>query len=183
MARAKHKVEYGKAQREAKAEAARAGKAAAKRPRGRPSMRTPEIEDEICRRLAEGEGLIQICRDDHMPNRVTVVEWVGKYEDFGIKYREARLRQAECYGDQIIDIADEMRHDALEVPTEDGGYRIMLNSVAVARAKLKIDARHLRMKQLDPRTYGDRQALDITGGVTTIVVSPAIVRGKEDEEE
>lgn len=40
--------------------------------RGRPSKFTPEIADEICERLANGEPLAKICRDEHMPDRTTV---------------------------------------------------------------------------------------------------------------
>ena len=33
----------------------------------RPSKRTPQVEDEICRRISEGETLLAICRDEGMP--------------------------------------------------------------------------------------------------------------------
>lgn len=39
------------------------------------SKYTPELVEEICARLCDGEPLAQICRDPHMPNVRTVYEW------------------------------------------------------------------------------------------------------------
>ena len=44
--------------------------------RGRPSIRTREIENEICRRIACGESLRRICLDERMPCRDTVFRWL-----------------------------------------------------------------------------------------------------------
>ena len=46
------------------------------RRRGRPPIRTRQIENEICRRIAQGESLRQICRDPGMPCRDTVQRWL-----------------------------------------------------------------------------------------------------------
>lgn len=50
--------------------------------RGRPSKFTPEIADEICERLANGEPLAKICRDEHMPTRVAVHDWAKADGEF-----------------------------------------------------------------------------------------------------
>lgn len=42
------------------------------RKRGRPSKFTQEIADEICRRLAMGESLRSICRDEGFPTEAAV---------------------------------------------------------------------------------------------------------------
>ena len=42
---------------------------------GRPSTFSDEIFDVICDRLANGETLSQICRDDPLQNRETVMRW------------------------------------------------------------------------------------------------------------
>ncbi|WP_431196787.1 hypothetical protein [Pseudomonas aeruginosa] len=44
---------------------------------GRPSDYTPEIAQAICMRIAEGESLRMICRDDSMPDKSTVLRWIG----------------------------------------------------------------------------------------------------------
>lgn len=57
----------------------------------RPSTYTPELADLICERLANGESLLQVCRDDGMPSKATIyalecpesgeVRYVGKAND------------------------------------------------------------------------------------------------------
>lgn len=42
----------------------------------RPSSYKPEIVEEICNRLSEGETLEQICRSDHMPSSRAVYDWI-----------------------------------------------------------------------------------------------------------
>ena len=47
--------------------------------------------DEICRRLAVGESLRSICRDDAMPGRQTVADWLARDHKFFDRYTNARL--------------------------------------------------------------------------------------------
>ena len=35
---------------------------------GRPSVYSPELASDICKRLAIGESLVEICREDKMPS-------------------------------------------------------------------------------------------------------------------
>ena len=46
------------------------------RRRGRPTIRSKEIENEICSRIAGGESLRHICLDPNMPCRDTVFRWL-----------------------------------------------------------------------------------------------------------
>ena len=62
-----------------------------KRRRGRPSIRTRQIEDAICCRIAFGESLRQICRDPKMPCRDTIFRWLRK--DKADAHARARLRE------------------------------------------------------------------------------------------
>ena len=59
--------------------------------RGRPSIRTREIENEICSRIAGGESLRHICLDSKMPCRDTVMRLL----------RRDRLRQ-EILGQAVL---------------------------------------------------------------------------------
>lgn len=59
---------------------------------GRPTKYTDALADEICRRIAEGEMLMQIVRDEHMPERKTVYNWMNEHDDF---YTTTRAR-ARC---------------------------------------------------------------------------------------
>jgi Bacteriophage Sf6, terminase small subunit-like len=42
---------------------------------GRPSIYTAELAAEICKRLAVGESLNAICKDDRLPAESTVRHW------------------------------------------------------------------------------------------------------------
>jgi hypothetical protein len=109
---------------------------------GRPSLYTTEIADEICERLAEGESLNAICRDDHMPTRQAVHEWIADNRaGFGDKYARAKEVQLERFAEEIIDIAD-----AVAGETE---------SAAVQAAKLRVDSRKWVAARLMPKKYGD----------------------------
>lgn len=57
---------------------------------GRPSIYSDELAAEICERLANDESLNTICRDDHMPTRQAVHEWIADDRDgFRDKYARA----------------------------------------------------------------------------------------------
>lgn len=72
---------------------------------GRPSSYKPEIADEICERMIEGEDLVQICKDDHMPSRVTVYRWMEANPDFETRIARAREGLADYDASMIAEIA------------------------------------------------------------------------------
>jgi len=112
---------------------------------GRPSVYTPELADEICTRLANGESLRAICnseRDDFMPSIGTILRWVGENDEFQQQYARAREIQAETHADDIVTIADGAAGD---------------DSVKTARDRLRVDARKWVASKLLPKKYGDKQ--------------------------
>jgi uncharacterized protein (UPF0147 family) len=55
------------------------------------TLYTAEIADHILRELRVGRSLQDICREDGMPNRDTVNQWIKQDRDgFAARYREAR---------------------------------------------------------------------------------------------
>jgi Bacteriophage Sf6, terminase small subunit-like len=59
--------------------------------RGRPSIFSPELADRLCERLADGETLRAICRDEGMPDERTVRRWaLDDLEGFSTQYARAR---------------------------------------------------------------------------------------------
>lgn len=66
----------------------------------------PEIADEICDRLATGETLASITRDDHMPNRRSVTDWRHSNAAFRAKYDEARDIGHDAIAEEALRIAD-----------------------------------------------------------------------------
>lgn len=116
----------------------------AKTKRRDPVRFTPEICDEICLRMENGESLSKICRDDHMPAKGTVPKWAQADEAFGKQYARAREALLQHWADQIVDIADTTEADQAKV----------------ALAKLQIESRKWTLAKLMPKVYGDRMQVD-----------------------
>ena len=84
-----------------------------KRPRGRPCLYTDEVAKRLCERIACGESLRSICRDDDMPTEGAVRGWViYDHQGFASQYAHARELRADVWADQILDIAREVPADA-----------------------------------------------------------------------
>jgi len=138
----------------------------------RPSDFTQELADLICERLAEGESLREICRDDDMPNKATVFRWLAAKQEFSDQYARAREEQAETLADEIVEIADEEctmvrseKHPGVKADDDAGNLEVVFDSTAVARNRLRVDARKWVASKLKPKKYGDRVTNEHTGEV------------------
>ena len=68
---------------------------------------SPQIANEICERLAQGESLRGICADMHMPTDTAVRMWaLDNVEGFASQYARARGIGYERLADEIMQIAD-----------------------------------------------------------------------------
>lgn len=127
---------------------------------GRPSAYTQELADLICERLADGESLRSICRDESMPDKATVCRWLAKHQDFRDQYAHAREMQADSLFDENLDIADNANNDWMERFGE-GNEGWQINGEAIQRSKLRIDTRKWMAGKLAPKKYGDKQQIDM----------------------
>lgn len=105
---------------------------------------TPELFDEICERISEGESLRQICLDDHMPNKSNVFRWLADDANLRDQYARARDTQADVIFDECLKIADDAKPDEVQL------------------ARLQIDTRKWMAGKLRPKRYGEK--LDVTSG-------------------
>jgi hypothetical protein len=130
--------------------------------RGRPSSYTPEIAHEILRRIAEGESLRAICREDGFPPASTVRGWVlDDVNGFSEHYVRARQLQAEYWAEEILEITDDGTNDWMEKHDKDGnniGWQ--LNGEHVQRSRLRTDTRKWLLSKVLPKVYGDK--IDVT---------------------
>ena len=110
-----------------------------------------EIFDEICVRIAEGESLRKICKDDKMPSLVAVWKWLNNSEELVKQYTRAREEQAETLVDEMIDIADYKKDDTY---LDENGKEIIDQEV-IARSRLRVDARKWVASKLKPKKFGD----------------------------
>lgn len=125
-------------------------KAAGKARKGRPSKFTEEIATRICERLAAGETLRAICRDEDMPSHVTVLGWAAK-APFSDQYATARETGYRLMADELVEIADDKAGDP-------------------ARDRLRLDTRKWLLSKALPKVYGDKLAhTDGDGGPVRII--------------
>lgn len=132
---------------------------------GRQSEYTQEVADAICERIADGESLRAICRDEAMPSKATVFRWLVEYPDFETKYAHAREAQADALVDEIVSIADEevtmIRADKHKPGAdEDAQVEVVFDQTAVARNKLRVAARQWTAEKLRPKKYGPKLEID-----------------------
>lgn len=134
---------------------------------GRPTLYNQEIADLICEKIIEGESLRNICKADDMPNCSTVFRWMISHDDFCKQYDKAKVEQAEMLADEIISIADE-EHTVIK-SQEGKDIEVTYDSTAVARNRLRVDARKWVASKLKPKKYGDKIDHEVTGSVTLVL--------------
>jgi hypothetical protein len=117
--------------------------------RGRPTLYTAEMADEILARLANGEPLKTICRDDHLPSASTVRGWVmDDREGFSGRYARAKDLGLEANADEIMELPDDFTG---ETPGD------------IAKLRAQLDSRKWLLSKLKPERYGD--SLKLTGQI------------------
>jgi hypothetical protein len=125
--------------------------------RGRPTIYTVDLAEQICTELCTGRTLNDVCRDDGMPAESTVRKWAQEdREGFSARYRLAREIGYHAMADEILDIADDARNDWVARRKANGEGEPMLDHEHVSRAKLRIDVRRWLLSKALPKIYGDR---------------------------
>lgn len=130
--------------------------AATKSRSGRPTTYNEETAEILCVRLAMGESLKRICKDEDMPAQSTVYLWLLRHPEFSEMYTRAREEQAETHADEIVDIADETP-ETKEVKDKEGNViDITLDSAFIQWQRQRIESRKWNAAKQRPRKYGDR---------------------------
>lgn len=114
----------------------------------------------ICARMAKGVSLRSICLADDMPDKATVFRWLAAHKEFRDQYARAREARADAMAEEILEISDDDRDDAITDP-ESGATR--LNAEFVARSRLKVDTRKWLMARMAPKVYGDKVTQELQG--------------------
>ena len=81
----------------------------------RPTHFSEALAAEICRRLADGELLCDICRPARMPSRDTVRRWQSEHGPFRDRYAIARDQQADALAEEAIHVARDADTDRVTV--------------------------------------------------------------------
>jgi hypothetical protein len=105
-----------------------------------------EIANEICEWLMNGKSLRSYCDQPGKTPFTTVLGWLRDdgNEEFRTKYARARETQAEVLADELMQIADEDKIDALKLQHD----------------KMKIETRQWIASKLLPKKYGNRMEFE-----------------------
>lgn len=152
---------------------------------GRPSIRTPEMVDEIIARVSDGEPLAQVCRDDGMPHRDTFYDWAASDEELSRRFARARELGFDMIAIEALRIADTTVEGVTTKITDKGIEETREDMLG--HRKLQVETRLKLLAKWDPKRYGDRQAIDHGGQegnpVRTESTVLEIVPGDYDPEE
>ena len=123
---------------------------------------TEKLAALICERMAKGESLRSICRDENMPAESNVRFWAiqDKPAGFAAQYERSRLAQMDAWADEILDIADDTSNDTHTTTYENGIERTSPNTEWISRSRLKVDARKWLMSKIAPKRYGEHLKID-----------------------
>ncbi len=136
-----------------------------------------ERADSICGQLAEGMSLREICRQEGMPDKATVMRWLQAHDSFRDQYVRAKEIGIEALAEDILDIADDASNDWMERRTADGDSAGWLfNGEAARRSQIRIDSRKWLLSKLAPKKYGDKVTQEHTGAVTVTKIERVIVK-------
>lgn len=130
----------------------------------RPTVLTPELQAELCERLAENAGsLRRVCAEPDMPLERTVRRWCIENPDFESAYARAKAMGIDASIDETLDIADDATNDWMERLDKDGqGIGWQVNGDHVSRSKLRIETRRWIAERTAPKKYGLRSGVDLT---------------------
>ena len=133
---------------------------------GKPKY-TEKHETEICERIAEGESLQSICKNEHMPTVSTVIGWLMDTKEdsegnsvlirqkFSDHYARARLISYQLMADTLLDIADDGRNDYMERLKANGETELVVDQEHIQRSRLRVDKRQWFLSKVLPKIYGD----------------------------
>ena len=102
-----------------------------------------------------------------MPHVDTIYEAFKVDSAFSDSYTRAREDRADGIFEEILEIADNSTNDYMNKKNPDGtkGEEV-LNSEHVQRSKLRIDSRKWMLGKMQPKKYGEKQVVDVEGGIT-----------------
>lgn len=157
-----------------------------------PTLRTPDLEQNILARLSQGEPLAVICRDEGMPHPSTWRDWCDTDQTLAIAYARAREDGFDAIAIEALDIADETKHDT-KLVGRDGEEHEVANNEWISRSKLRVETRLKLLAKWDPKRYGDamlhkvadadgeKLPMDETATMTRLASIVAALKGQSGE--
>ncbi|MBK7001039.1 MAG: terminase small subunit protein [Rhodoferax sp.] len=127
--------------------------------RGRPTLYSEALADDICTRIMQGRSLRKATAELGIDESV-VYDWLKRHQSFTKQYACAREWQADVLAEEIVSIADEL---VIEARYQGEDIKLDVSSTAVQRNRLRVDARKWYASKLAPKKYGDKLDATVTG--------------------
>lgn len=112
------------------------------------------IKEEICERIANGEPLRAICREQGMPGWVTVYNWREADKAFDERIAHSRILGFDAIAEEALEIANTPVMGQT-VTSKEWGDEIKTEDM-LGHRKLQIETRLKLLAKWDPKRYGDR---------------------------
>lgn len=132
-------------------------------PHGRPTDYSKELSDTICEKLALGQSMAKISKQEGMPAITTLFRWLREKDDFRQSYEKAKDECTDYLAEQLLDIADDGTNDYMAEKEAESGGKLKLHAENIQRSRLRVDARKWYLSKIKPTKYGDRLIQEVTG--------------------
>lgn len=136
---------------------------------GRQSTFNEETAAAICDRIANGEPLRAICRDEGMPAWRTVYDWISADLPFATRIAQARQIGFDAIAEEALDIADTPVEGVRREVSTDGAKEVREDMLG--HRKLQIDTRLKLLAKWDPKRYGDNSKVELAGSLNLTTMS------------
>lgn len=133
---------------------------------GRPKTYSPELGAKICERIANGDSLRSICKEEGFPSKSTVLKWIFKDQnkEFSDQYDKAREIQAQLLADEIVEIADTPKLGIIQKLDASGAIIETKQEDMLGHRRLQVDSRKWYLSKVLPKIYGDKMEHSGPGG-------------------
>lgn len=128
-------------------------------------MLSEQVRDTILVRMAEGQSLRSICRDEGMPSIWQVMRELRADEAFAQQYARAMLDRADAKFEELDAVSD----DAVASDS----------AVRVAGLRLKADNIKWQLARMNAKKYGDVANVNLGGTVNVRPVEWAVVEPEQ----
>jgi hypothetical protein len=125
-----------------------------KKKTGRPSKYTPELVQEIFSRLRTGEPLLQICKDEQMPERRVVYGWIERDPDLSAQFAHAREAGCDAIAEGLLEISDTLHFGETQVMGDKNSTTTVADMLG--HRKLRIETRLKLLACWNPAKYGNK---------------------------
>lgn len=138
--------------------------------RGRPSLRTQEIEDALILWISEGKTLRDYCRQEGVPRWRTIYDWLDSDPEFSARFARARDMGADAIAEEALAIADTPMEG--QITTVDSDGTTIKTEDMLGHRKLQVETRLKLLAKWHPKKYGDKLGLGSADGLAPLVISP-----------